>query len=205
MPSAISKNQRTVREKDKVTVILPSSQKVLRRRSSLDLQNENTLSIYEREHKVQRNTERRHSVCIVPTRENSLISKGTQTNSSVSSNKPSRTKSVVSTSKSKVELRPILKFTGGSDTSVSERVKAEVCSVSEHKSDSVTSAISDVKFCYRLPEKKPAKLRKTVSFSEDTHRIKVRDYSRTYSPPVVPWSDDTFNMDIMEETLGNTV
>lgn len=136
-------------------------------------------------------SKRSHSVDIVATRESEKTSKSTQTwYFKVNKRRPLiRSKSMVILKP--MELKPILKCTA--DTGNLKQTSEE-----EGGSDAATA---DPKFCYRLPEKKPAKLRKTVSFKEDGHRIKIKDYSRTYGSPEVPLTDDIFDMNKLEGSL----
>ena len=116
-----------------------------------------------------------------------------------------RTTSLMSAFKPEVELKPILKCTSRSKTTVLDIDQSEELSLSEKERDCAISAIPDTKCCYRLPEKRQAKLRKTVSFQEDSYRTKVRKFSRTYSSPEVPLPDDMFNLDDIGAVLEQNV
>ena len=116
-----------------------------------------------------------------------------------------RTTSLMSAFKPEVELKPILKCTSGVKSNLVDTNQLEDTSLSEKDRDCDISAIPEFKCCYRLPEKRQAKLRKTVSFQEDSYRTKVRKFSRTYSSPEVPLPDDMFNLDDMGAVLEQNV
>ena len=116
-----------------------------------------------------------------------------------------RTTSLMSTLKPGVELKPILKCTNGTKATLLDNKQYEDPYLSKKDRDCAISAIPDIKCCYRLPEKRQAKLQKTVSFQEDSYRTKVRKFSRTYSSPEVPLPDDMFNLDDMGAVLEQNV
>ena len=116
-----------------------------------------------------------------------------------------RTTSLMSAFKPEVELKPILKCTSGTKSNVVDTNQSEDTSLSAKDRDCDISAIPDIKCCYRLPEKRQAKLRKTVSFQEDSYRTKVRKFTRTYSSPEVPLPDYMFNLDDIGAALEQNV
>lgn len=215
--SSAAEKQKTGQDLSNGRILVPSSHKVYGRQSSTEgslllhdrkkptgLTRESDHKMHENNRKVREvdykdHPRRRHSVDSTGIKESGFITKSTQT--SHPNVKPAksltRSKSVVLTSKPNLEPRPILKCTG----SVSERVEVKTNSEENRESDCVAKSAPDVKCCYRLPEKRPAKLRKSVSFREDSHKIKLKDYSRTYGSPPVPVTDDIFSMDDMKESL----
>ena len=116
-----------------------------------------------------------------------------------------RTTTLMSALKQEVELKPILKCTSRTKSNVADINQSEDSALNEKDRDCDISAIPDIKCCYRLPEKRQAKLRKTVSFQEDSYRTKVRKFSRTYSSPEVPLPDDMFNFDDIGAVLEQNV
>ena len=210
--SSAKRDQKTTLERSNLRMYFPKAEKVLRRGSSLDdqasPQKKDSLSW-----KGCNNAraKRRHSVDIVTVCSGEVTSKSTQTShSKVTAPKPETKLKSVNISKpakspvavaSKVEPKPILKSTGSfTEKGTSNSYSTIDCEVSDDTRDS-----PEIRFSYRLPEKRQGALRKTVSFKEESHRIKIKDYSRsrTISSPTVPLdsSDDIFDMDDMTESL----
>ena len=208
-------DQKTNTERTNLRMYFPKSQKVLRKGSSLDDQSS---SRKKDSHSLRSNnirTKRRHSVDIVTVRSGEVTSTSTQTSHSkvTASKADTKLKRVIipnlsllpksHVTASTIEPKPILKSTG----SFTEKGTGNKSSMHDLEISDNTRDTLDIRFRYRLPERRQGALRKTVSFQEDIHRNKIKDNSRSrrQSSPALSLdsSDDMFEMDDLTDGLAD--
>ena len=209
-------DQKTNTERTNLRMYFPKSQKVLRKGTSLDDQ---TYCRKKDSHSLRSyniRTKRRHSVDIVTVRSGEVTSTSTQTShSKVTASKPdTKLKRVIIpnlsllpkshvTATSTIDPKPILKSTG----SFTEKGTGNKSSMHDLEISDNTRNTLDIRFRYRLPERRQGALRKTVSFQEDIHRNQIKDNSRSrrLSSPALSLdsSDDMFEMDDLTDSLAD--